>query len=100
MHTDVARGAYEITETGDGNLSEPAGTQETGVEFGGGKKPLIREVLCLSLHNTFVQSFHTRQYQTLGLCSYIQDGGRSDCLAGTRCGVLADGVGGHVAWFE
>jgi len=34
MHTDVAKGAYEIAETGHGNVSEPAGTQETGVEFG------------------------------------------------------------------
>jgi len=96
MHRDVVRGAYEITETGNGNVSEPAGTQETGVEFG---KSLIRDVLRLSHRDPSVRKLHKRQYQTLGLCSYIQHSLRSNSLAGTRCGVLADGVGGHVAWF-
>jgi hypothetical protein len=64
MHTDVAGGAYEITETGDGNLSEPAGTQETGVEFGGkktlnpgGSLPLPPRHFCAKLPHAAVPDF-------------------------------------------
>jgi hypothetical protein len=82
MHTDIARGAFEIPGTGNGDVSEPADTQERGVELG---KSLILGVLSLSRHDSSTQKSYMRQSQTLGLCPYTQGGLRSNTLAGTHC---------------
>ena len=95
MHTDVVRVAYEVTETGYGNVPEPAGSQETGLEFGGGGNLNPRGSLSLPPRRFGRKVLHA-SVPDFGSLVFACEVTIWQELA-VRC--LPDGVVGHVAWF-